>query len=444
MNFKPKLCTYLHNFAHICTEILAKYLQEILQQLNPMATTKLYLDTRATSWGEEAPLKLTITHKAKPAMLNLNIRLLPSQWDAKALKIINHPQKLMLNSYITRRKLDADNAILELAEQGRLGTMSAKDIRDYIAELKAKDDAEVDDIPNDVLFATRFAEFADKKEGRTKQVYLLTLSRMSAYDKKLQSRTFADIDTDWLNGFDAYMAKTSPSKNARNVHLRNIRAVFNDVIDDGENIPYPFRKFKIKPVATVKRNLTVEQLRELFNYPVEEHQRKYLDMFKLIFMLIGINVIDLVNLKGISPSGRVEYYRAKTGRLYSIKVEPEAMEIINLYKGTDYLLNVRDTYNHHEHYIKRINRALQCIGEITKGKNNKYEVVKPIYPTITTYWARHSWATIASSLDIPKDTIAAALGHGRNTVTDIYIDFDEQKIDEANRRVLNWVLYCKK
>ena len=64
---------------------------------------------------------------------------------------------------------------------------------------------------------------------------------------------------------------------------------------------------------------------------------------------------------------------------------------------------------------------------------------------MTTYWARHTWATIAAvDLDIPKDTIAHALGHGNNTVTDIYIDFDQRKVDKANRRVLDWVLYGKR
>ena len=60
------------------------------------------------------------------------------------------------------------------------------------------------------------------------------------------------------------------------------------------------------------------------------------------------------------------------------------------------------------------------------------------------YWARHSWATIAAELDIPKETIAAALGHSSNTVTDIYINFDRAKIDRANRQVLDYVLYNKK
>ena len=57
--------------------------------------------------------------------------------------------------------------------------------------------------------------------------------------------------------------------------------------------------------------------------------------------------------------------------------------------------------------------------------------------------SRHSWATIAAYLDIPKDTIAAALGHGGHTVTDIYIEFDMRKVDEANRKVLDYVLYDK-
>ena len=61
------------------------------------------------------------------------------------------------------------------------------------------------------------------------------------------------------------------------------------------------------------------------------------------------------------------------------------------------------------------------------------------FAQITTYWARHTWATIAASLEIPKETIAAALGHGGNTVTDIYIDFDQKKVDEANRKVLDYV-----
>lgn len=62
------------------------------------------------------------------------------------------------------------------------------------------------------------------------------------------------------------------------------------------------------------------------------------------------------------------------------------------------------------------------------------------YPELTTYWARYSWATIAAQLDIPKETIAKALGHGSETVTDTYITFDYSKVDKANRAVIDYMM----
>ena len=62
---------------------------------------------------------------------------------------------------------------------------------------------------------------------------------------------------------------------------------------------------------------------------------------------------------------------------------------------------------------------------------------------LTSYYARHSWATVAAELDIPKETIAAGLGHGGNSVTDIYIDFNMKKVDAANRQILDYVFYGK-
>jgi integrase len=62
-----------------------------------------------------------------------------------------------------------------------------------------------------------------------------------------------------------------------------------------------------------------------------------------------------------------------------------------------------------------------------------------VYGKLTIYWMRHTWATLAAELDIPKETIAAALGHGGNDVTDIYIRFDQRKVDKANRQVIDYV-----
>lgn len=404
-----------------------------------MATINFYLDTRATGYDKPAPLKISIRHRNKATFIPTGISLLPEQWDDITRKVVNHPRKVAYNNVLARRILDVESEVLRLSEQGVLSFMKMAELRAAIVQMLDPQP----EIDTTKLFIARFRRFIDRKDNpRTREIYEATLSRIYAYNKRCEQLTFEDIDKGWLTAFDKFLARTSPSTNARSIHLRNIRAVFNDAIDDEITRHYPFRIYKIKRVPTVKRSLSVEALRELFDYPVEEYQQKYLDIFKLTFMLIGINITDLCHLKRISGD-RVEYVRAKTHRLYSIKVEPEAMEIIQRHKGNNWLINPLDKYDNYKNYAKRLNGALQAIGEVEIGKQGA-KSIKPLYNNITTYWARHSWATIAASLDIPKETIAAALGHGGNTVTDIYIDFDQRKVDEANRRVLDWVLYGKK
>lgn len=123
--------------------------------------------------------------------------------------------------------------------------------------------------------------------------------------------------------------------------MRNIRSVFNFVIGEELITCYPFRKFKIKTVETRKRSLTVEQLRELLDYPCDSYTGYYREIFKLIFCLIGINIVDLCALTEIRD-GRIEYVRSKTKRHYSIKVEPEALAIIKSFRGKKHLIDIAD------------------------------------------------------------------------------------------------------
>ncbi|MCH5233582.1 MAG: recombinase, partial [Muribaculaceae bacterium] len=207
-------------------------------------------------------------------------------------------------------------------------------------------------------------------------------------------------------------------------HFRNIRAVFNDALDDEVISCYPFRKFKLRYDETPKRALPIERVRDIFNLRVEEWEQRYIDCFKLIFLLCGINIVDLYGLADIVED-RVEYHMAKTHRFYSIKVEPEAMELIERWRGDKNLLCYSDTTRNYRIFYNRLAHAL-------KGRG------------LSTYMARHSWATIARKIGVSRDDIKLALGHGAKTVTDIYIDEDREKVDEANRRVIDFVLYGKK
>ncbi|WP_368666941.1 tyrosine-type recombinase/integrase [Dysgonomonas sp. 511] len=114
-----------------------------------------------------------------------------------------------------------------------------------------------------------------------------------------------------------------------------------------------------------------------------------------------------------------------------MKIEPEVKVLLDKFKEKDHMLCFRETMNYKSFGI-RLNKNLRKIGNSIGIEN------------LTTYFLRHTWATIAASLDIPKETIAAALGHGGNTVTDIYINFDQKKIiDEANRKVMDFLSITK-
>ena len=365
---------------------------------------------------------------------------MPEEWDNVRERVINHPDKQVLNAYINEVKQKVDSIIINLTRDGKLRGMTAKEIKDIaVAELNPEEKNNVDE----TLFIVRFLKFIEPKKESTKETYMHTLNRVRAFvGDAVETLHFEDITKDWLTSFNTFMAKTSPSPNARNLHFRNLRAVFNDAIENDITTFYPFRKFKFKNVETAKRSLSVEELRRLIYFPCEEHAKKYVDMFKLMFFLMGINMIDLAKLEGIK-SGRLDFNRSKTGHLYSMKVEPEAMALFEQYKGEKHLLFILDRWANDEFFRRKMNKELQKIGPMKKapGRGGK-KIYEPMFPELTSYWARHTWATIAASIDVPNEVIAEALGHEYgNRITNIYIRFDIKKVDTANRRVLDWVLY---
>ena len=200
---------------------------------------------------------------------------------------------------------------------------------------------------------------------------------------------------------------------------------------------------KIKVVESRDKSFTASELRQLFNfgcYPGGEQEA--VDMFKLMFCLIGINSVDLAFLE--KPRGnRIEYERRKTHKPYSIKIEPEASRIIRKYKGKERLLDILERVPNYQTYFNRIGKSLRKVGK--KRVDGKKSIGKAILPDVCTGSARTSWATIAQEeLGIDREVIAAALGHCTVDVTTTYLRTKwRKKVDEANRKVLDWVFYGK-
>lgn len=398
-----------------------------------MANLKIYLDIRHVSVKtKEAGLKVTVFHHGRTAYIALGISLKPENWDANNCVVVKHPRRKTLNEEIKTKMAEYQLAFAQIVAKYDIDNLNVNELKDMLEDWKNSDKLRIDD--NCVMSV--FHRFMEHKTGRTKNLYHCTEKKIRAFlGKEADRLRFEQVNVEWLHRFNDYLAQTAPSANARSIHMRNFRAVFNYAIDNEITSNYPFRRFKIKGEPTRKRNFDVETLRAIFNADVlDPWMEKYRDLFKLTFMLIGINFVDLCNLTDVR-NGRIEYIRAKTHKPYSIKMEPEIEEFIGKYRGDNHLLNYMDTYKDYRSFYMNTCTGLKAIRERLVEKN-----VANI-DTLTTYWARHSWATIAASLDIPKETIAAALGHSSHTVTDIYIEFDYRKVDEANRRVLNWVLY---
>lgn len=390
-----------------------------------MIKVSIKLDKRRRLNNGKFPLKFKVARKDKAIYISTGYELKEEDWDAKNEKVKNLPDKRLINIKLGKRLSDINDKVIELQAEGKLRYFSNKKLSLYLSNEEDKKEYE------NHLFKTQMSDFLSKKDSEgTIKLYIATENRMKAFCDYDTLRV-EDIDIEWLDNFCEFLKKEN-TKNTIAVRLRNIRAIINFARKKGLIKEYVFNMYSIKMEETKKRSLTVEELRKLHDVKLTSIRSKHRDMFFLIFYLMGINVKDLSELQKIE-NGRIIYRRAKTGTLYNIKVEPEAFEIIEKYKGKEHLIKQFDRDASYLSFDQSTNRVL---GKICKEIG---------IPEVTTYWARHTFATIAYEIGISMDVIADCLGHkSGHRITSIYVRKDQQRIDEANRKVIDYVLYNKK
>ena len=392
--------------------------------------TTLILDTRRPLQDGTFPVKLSVGHGTR-LYLSTGISVPRANWVDGQVEGLKDAKRM--NTALDNQRLRVQARLLRLREDGRFAGAS----NTYLRKLLTAPD--MDDVPEEdkrTSFWTIAERCISTKEGRTKLVYLHTLSKLRAFAGG-RPLYIEDIDRVWLHGFEASIGG---KVNSRALHLRNLRHICNFALDEELTTHYPFRKFKIRTEETLKKALTVDQLRTLLTMPVEPWQEEYRDMFWLMFLLRGINAVDLF---GATPDqvvdGRLEYRRSKVGTLFSVKLEPEALELIEKYRGKAHLVAPLDRYTNYKDYLRRMDYGLKSLGRPT-GKRGKI-LGKGMFPKLSSNWARHTWATLCAELDIPDPTITLGMGHktaGHKT-TAIYIKRDMKKVDEANRKVIDYI-----
>lgn len=405
-----------------------------------MATLQLIHDRRGIKKASTpSTLRMMIRHKNTTASIPLEVQLAANQWNGK--EVVKHPNEKQLNAIVKKKSSDIETAFMMIALGGEEHFINATEIKESILDKLDPDRIKLKEKEHcGHRFVPYYLQFMERRNAKgTNEIYERALKWIRKYDLEIESKDIEQLDRKWLEGLDKAMSVTN-KKNSRSIMLRSVRAVFSHANEEGIVKTDPFIGFDLREETTVKRSMSIETLRTIRDWKVSPWQEEYRDMFMLMFYLVGINAADLfLAKKEQMVDGRLNYKRKKTGKLYSVKIQPEAMAIIEKYQGKDFLLSPMDRYNNYKNYLQHMNKALSTLGiNYTTSSEKKG---KAIFPQLSTYWSRHTWATLAYEIGIPVDVIGQALGHSdrQHTITMIYIRMDDKKVDEANRKVLDYL-----
>lgn len=281
-----------------------------------------------------------------------------------------------------------------------------------------------------------------REEERFK--YASTFGRVLSSLKKFRPvKTFSleRVDEKFLNDYSKWMSEQGVSRSTIGIYTRNLKVIFNDAIRQKiiNSELYPFGRGRFSPPTSSnnKRALPVEEIIKIRDYDCEEgsiyHRAR--DYFMFSFELNGINFKDIALLKYQNVRGEeIGFVRAKTK---NANIDQKAImshyseslkEIVQMWGNSDtspknYIfpilndsLSSEEKQRRIDNFIFATNRALKEIG---KKLNLSLK--------LTTYAARHSYATIMQGNSISVDAISVALGHKSTKTTQAYLDsFNEQ------------------
>lgn len=380
-----------------------------------MAKSTLRLDTRRALQDGTYPVQVKVGYGTN-LYLATGIYLKPEDWDAR-LQVCTGKQARSINNILGTLLLQVSNRILELREAGQWAKLTTAQLRQMLTDMSLT--APTVGVPS-------LGDYIEKvkalKSANTQRSYESTLVRLKAYCDPFAVR-FPDMSYAWWEGFVNSMEADGLKRNTVAKYLKCIKTVIKYATDDGIEVNGAYTKVNSRAETdTPMRNLPIEKLRRIRDTKIKGKTAVYLDAFMLSFYLIGINMADLLALpKDCIVNGRLNYKRSKTGKNYSILIQPEAQAIIDKYPGKTHLLSFAE--------------KVSCF------RYNCNDLLNKLESGLTWYWARYSWANYAVDLDIPKDIISEALGHKHgSTVTGIYIKYSLNKVDAANRQVIDYLL----
>lgn len=327
-----------------------------------------------------------------------NIYLRPEHWDKQAAQVCNHPQSNDLNAMLFEYILHLQAIELSFWKRGIPTTLSL--LKDAIK----KNSPVSITFP---VFAKEYVKHSDRRQS-TKDNLITTINVLQEFRPGLD---FKDITYTFLKDFETYLREKGNGVNTVAKHLRQLRTLVNEAINQGyiHADAYPFRKFKIKQEKGRHEFLTPDELRKLENLEViDKKMRHVLDAF-LFCCYVGLRFSDFCQLAPdnfIRVNGKrwLHFKSIKTGielRLpLHLLFEGKALDILDKYEITEFA-NLGCNSD--------VNKYLAQIAEIARIKKR-----------ITYHTARHTCATLLIHQGVPITTVQKLLGHTSVKTTEIY------------------------
>jgi integrase len=384
------------------------------------------------------PVMLRITKDRKSKYISTGISCSEELWDEKLNTIKkSHPHYKEAKMLIAKKTLDAEKLIYDLENDDK--NLSAYEIKGKLKKGKV----------NNFLLFDYFDTVVERmiKSGQIKNAEIYKDTRRNlTYFTASKKVHFSDVDVTFLNHFEEFLKTNGKGPNTIYLYLRTFRALLNKAIKEEvcNEKYYPFKKFslsKYSNIKTEKRAIAKEEIIKILSLqPKTENIILARNIFLFSYYCRGMNFTDMTLLKWKDIyDNRVNYRRKKTNEQFSIELLPPVLEILNYYKDVEnnhsgYVFPIilenhksaQAIFNRKVKMLKEVNRGLKAVGKLAG-----------IQTKLTTYVARHSYATVLRKNGISTSVISQAMGHDSEKTTQIYLEsFGNNILDEASKVIL--------
>ncbi len=380
--------------------------------------------------NRELPIKIRVCKDRKTRYINLGVSTKMEHWDFEK----NQP------------KADCPNR--ELLE--KLIASKISEVKSKIVELKSEDKefsatTLVYKVSNPVKLVTvgeLFRQHLSRLEEEKRTGYRLSIQQtynsLIKFNRHLDI-PFSEMDYNWLRRYGTLLRKQGKSENTIGIRFRTIRMIFNLAIEMEVVKPeyYPFKKFKVSKLHqdTAKRAITKDDVQAIINYPTAGkgfYVCLAIDLFTFSYFMGGINFVDMAFLTERNViDNRLIYTRKKTGKLINLPLQERAALLLKRYKDKSkpYLFPILSEFHKTEQQrLNRLHKVITTVNTVLKSLGEELNI--PV--KLTTYVARHSYATILKRAGVPTSIICESLGHSSEKVTQVYLDsFENSQLDKS-------------